>query len=236
MASRWIVYYHSGFSGRAQGLDLMLVDAGVAFERGSKADCMARSDGSVFALPAVHNTETGRILSQTTAAASWLGGELGYAAPAAGAPEALKLACDCADVWAEGYAKRNEARTTKDPTTSLTWLTTRFVGFAKAMEATQRRSAVAEARAGPYLLGAAPCWVDFLWANAVITMEWCFGIELVATSLSAAPLAMGAAAALRARPRVEAYLASAEPVLYSSVNAETFLAMVQTTTTPPALP
>ena len=214
LTTQFVVYYHGGFSGRAQPADLMLEDAGVPWRRGSKQECFDQT-GCVFAMPAVG--KGARIVGQTTAACAFLGSEIGYA-PAAGFEfDALKIACDVADIWSEGYAKRKS----RDPELALRWLTERFVRFVQVIEAT--RNAAAQ-RAGvadpwPYLLGAAPCYADFLWLNAVLVLEFMYGPKRTAKVLAAAgaPGVVGATAAMRARPKIAAFVASAEPVLYASV-------------------
>ena len=73
--------------------DLMCVDAQVPWQRLGKGDCQAMSK-SVFAMPAVQQHSTGKVLGQTTALACWMGSELGYDSPAGLEMVALKLACD----------------------------------------------------------------------------------------------------------------------------------------------
>jgi len=102
----YAVHYHKGFSGRAQGLDLML-----SYARRDWKRVNGKPDDSVFALPAVVCGK--RVLSQTTAIAQWLGNELQLAPPEELAPEAMKFALDIADIWSEAYGKRNNLPSVK---------------------------------------------------------------------------------------------------------------------------
>ena len=170
-------------------------------------------------MPAV-GSPSGRIVGQTTAMCAYLGSEIGLGPPPGLEFDAMKIACDVADIWSEGYAKRKS----RDAEVALQWLGSRFVRFVQVIDATR---AAAAHRAGvadpgtdwPFLLGAAPCYVDFLWLNALITMEFCFGPKRVARALGStgAVGAVAAAAATRARPKVAAHLAAGEPVGYQSI-------------------
>ena len=167
-----------------------------------------------FAMPAVTN-DKGKGCGQTTAAAMWLGSELGYA-PAAGFEHvALKMACDIADMWSEGY----KARCSKDAAVCGEWLAPggRFERLLRAVDATKADCA-SELPAGPFLLGAKPCYADFLLLNAKLTMDFCFGAAAVAPSFATAGAGVSASVEATAeRPRIKAFLEKSEPVLYGSV-------------------
>lgn len=199
---KWIVYYHNGFSGRAQVHDMMLEYAGAAWERKPKSDC---KDPSVFAVPAVQKGD--KCLSQTTAAAAWLGDELGLAPPAGLAFEALKMADDIADIWSEAYGKRKSAKTWEEAEDFIGSRLAKFFGVVEAM--------VIKCGAG-FCLGDKPCYVDFLWLNAVETCKGCYGADRLAPALAAAPTAVAIATKLAAMPKVAACM-KREPVLYGSV-------------------
>lgn len=127
----------------------------------------------------------------------------------------------------EGYAARKNGSAPK----LEAWLAPeaggrlrRFLGCVEA----SRREAAAQALGSakdavddlwPFLLGDAPCYVDFLLLNALLVHDYCFGPEAWAAAAAAAS-ATGtskACAALAARPSVAAYLATAEAVLYRGV-------------------
>ena len=100
---KYTVYYHQGFTGRAQGLELMLVASKANWAR---APYRELGEDTCFAAPAIGHDQSGKIISQTPAAAQWLGTECGFAPAASLAAEAMKAALDIADLWAEACEAR----------------------------------------------------------------------------------------------------------------------------------
>jgi len=196
-AKSYKVYYYPAFSGRAQPLDMMLEAAGAKWSRGSKADGV--KDAAVFAVPAVSDGKT--TLSQTTAAAAWLGQELGFAPPAGKDFEAMKVALDIADVWSESY----KAATSGDKA----FTSGRLQNWLKCLEAQFSKVS------GEYLFGAAPCYVDFLLANLVDIVLFVYGPTEAITRPSHANV-LAAYDGLRRRPKILAYMKSV-PVGYESL-------------------
>ena len=94
----------------------------------------------------------------------------------------------------------------------------RFARFLKAVEASKKDEPAA-CSGGPFLLGgSSPSYVDFLLLNAKLTMDFMFGTELVDACFAAGGSGVvEAVAATAARPNVKAFLATAEPVVYASV-------------------
>jgi len=162
----------------------------------------------VFAVPAVRKGD--KCLSQTTAAAVWLGDDLGLAPPAGRTHEALKVACDIADVWSEAYGNRKHAQSWEE---CETFIGGRLSKFFSTIEAT-----VVKCSGGAgFCFGGSPCYVDFLMLNAIETCKWCFGAQRMAAALAAAPTTVAATAKLAALPKVAACM-KREPVLYDSVS------------------
>jgi hypothetical protein len=85
------VYYHEGFTGRSQGLEMMLVASKAKWKRAPWSEV---KDPTCFAAPALGHDQTGKMISQTTAAAQWLGTEVGFRPPTGLRAEALKIALD----------------------------------------------------------------------------------------------------------------------------------------------
>jgi len=221
----YTVFYHAGFSGRAQAADLMLVDAQRPWQRRGKTE-MKQISSSVFALPAVYSHASGTMLGQTTAQAAWLGQEVGYAPPPGLEFIALKIACDIADIWSESYKKRKELKLSPEAADhSNEWLHGRFGGYIKAIEASRCEAAAMkidqDIETWTYLLGPTPCYVDFLLANAYLVQVFMFSKNLVDTAAGRTECTgvIGAYSALLERPLIQAYLSAAEPVLYNSVSA-----------------
>ena len=217
-AADWIVYYHTGFTGRAQAAELLLEDAGISWERGSMSDLFKASSASM-ALPAVQQCSSGKFCGQTSALCAFIGQEIGYGPSTGLEIDAMKLAGDIADIWSEGYTKR-KAAIDGDKEAALAWIdvdTGRFRRFLVAMEAT--RNQVRGAETWAFLLGDKPCYVDFLFLNSLITLEYCYGKDRVAAVVNLFPDLVQIQSSLLARPGVAAYLQSSEPVLYDRVSA-----------------
>ncbi|GMI23139.1 hypothetical protein TeGR_g9651 [Tetraparma gracilis] len=226
--SAWTVYYHGGFSGRAQPLHLMLVDSGTPYTTGNKAEALALSD-STFALPAARSP-SGMILGQTTAIAAWMGDEVAGGRYAVGARHvAMKVACDIADIWSEGYSQRcnyRDAPTKETAAAAAEWLSPaptgernsgRFLRFLRVIEASRALAAAAPSDA--YLFGDKVSYVDFLLLNVIKTMEWIFGADKVDACLSQIPDLKRVVETVAKRPRVAEYL-TGDSVLYESVMSE----------------
>ena len=73
------VYYHPGFSGRAQPIAMMAAAAGRPYKYAAPAEVTSAEKETLFAPPFAKCGD--KILSQTTAICAWLGDELGLAPP-----------------------------------------------------------------------------------------------------------------------------------------------------------
>jgi acyl-CoA thioesterase FadM/glutathione S-transferase len=201
----FVVYYHVGFTGRSQPLEMMLAHSGATWKRAPWAEC---ANSTCFAAPAVGKGD--KKISQTTAAAAWLADELGYAPAEDKKFEALKCACDIADVWSEGYTRR---RTSKSWDEAEQFVSTRLAKFFAVLEAT-----AAKHGSGGFMFGPQPSYVDFLLANAVLTLQDIYGGARVAPLLTAAPKVAAVVDAVVSMPAVAACL-SQLPILYPKVGA-----------------
>jgi hypothetical protein len=216
----YTVFYHGGFSGRGQAADLLLEDAGASWKRGTKAELM-EMDQSCFALPAVRNNATGVICGQTTAMTAFIGDELGYKVPAGQEFQALKIACDIADIWSEGYTNRGSG----DYAKCAQFLEEggRFQRFITCIDNSRKNIAKqmnADVNDWTYLLGTNPTYVDFLLLNAKLSMDFAFGEDNVAKVLTNAntPGLSSTITNMMGRPNIAAYFAKdPEPVLYARV-------------------
>lgn len=212
--SDFVVYYFNGFSGRAQPLDMMLEAAGVSWER---APNPRDAEPTAFAVPAVRHGST--FLSQTTAAAVFLGETLSIdfnGAKVALKPaddmkfQALKVACDLADVWADAYG----ARKAKQSWAAVDeYIAGRLTKWLATLEANRKAWGVP----GGFLIGISPTYLDFLLFNVLDVLDFMFGSGM-ATARGAFPELYRISDAIAALPRMSALLAK-EAVLYESVSA-----------------
>lgn len=157
----------------------------------------------------------GVVLSQTTLLAEWVGERTGYSIGPTDSPKywmLRKFAHDVADVWAEAY----EMRTRENKRDKLVEFVTGRLAkwFATLSEIVARLTDGKE-----YLSGDSPCWVDFLLANALEVIDFCYGS--LAESLKATfPGVWAIHTRVHARPLIAAYLRQdATPVLYPSVQS-----------------
>jgi len=165
-------------------------------------------EDTCFAAPAIGHDQSGKIISQTPAAAQWLGTECGFAPAASLAAEAMKAALDIADLWAEAYGKRQKAGSWAEVEEFLSGRGAKFFGVLEATAAKYGK--------GTYMIGSTATYVDFLLVNIVDTMEFIFGKERMAPVLAASPKVSAAVAAVLALDGVAAAM-SADPVLYPPV-------------------
>ena len=210
------VHYHGGFSGRAQPLDMMLEAAGAEWERAGKPD-----DPTVFAVPAV--AVDGAIVSQLTAAAAMLGDRLSIPFNGATVPlkppphlqfQALKAACDIADVWAELYTARSKATAWAELEPMLQE-DGRFMKWFLTLESDR----AAYGAAGGFMVGSTPTYVDFLLFNVLAMADFCYGAERLAGVRAAVPELYRIRDAIGSLPKMPELLAR-EPVLYAGVASQ----------------
>jgi len=200
----YTVYYHQGFTGRAQPLEMMLAQSGKRWKRAPWSEC---NDPTCIAAPAVA-LGNGPKYSQTLAAAAYLGDECGFAPPPALKIPALKLACDVSDVWAEGYAKRQAVASWKE---AEEWLGSRLLKFFKAIESQAGKYS------GTYMFGERLTYADFLLANGVLTMRGIFGeARLQECVLKHTPVVAAIVERVLALPAV-AKVVKELPILYPTV-------------------
>lgn len=152
------VYYHEGFTGRSQGLEMMLVASKAKWKRAPWSEV---KDPTCFAAPALGHDQTGKMISQTTAAAQWLGTEVGFRPPTGLRAEALKIALDIADVWSEAYKTRKDANSWEEVEAFLSGRLAQFFGVLEACAKKYGKDGV--------LVGAKTSYCDFLLVNAIAT-------------------------------------------------------------------
>jgi Glutathione S-transferase, C-terminal domain len=152
------VYYHEGFTGRSQGLEMMLVASKAKWKRAPWSEV---KDPTCFAAPALGHDQTGKMISQTTAAAQWLGTEVGFRPPTGLRAEALKIALDIADVWSEAYKARKDANSWEEVEAFLSGRLAQFFGVLEACAKKYGKDGV--------LVGAKTSYCDFLLVNAIAT-------------------------------------------------------------------
>ena len=204
MPGVFTVYYHEGFSGRAQPLEMMLAATKQTWKR---APFSSLEDPTVFACPAVGHDQSGKVVSQTAAAAQWLGDVLFLAPPTSLKPEAMKVALDLADIWSEIYGKRRDAKTWGDIEA--------FLGGRLAKWFAVLEACVAKWGNG-FVFGGKPTYVDFLLLNVVTTSEFLVGKARMAPLLGASPKVAAVVSATLALPGVKECKESL-PELYGSV-------------------
>jgi hypothetical protein len=118
-------------------------------------------DPTCFAAPALGHDQTGKMISQTTAAAQWLGTEVGFRPPTGLRAEALKIALDIADVWSEAYKTRKDANSWEEVEAFLSGRLAQFFGVLEACAKKYGKDGV--------LVGAKTSYCDFLLVNAIAT-------------------------------------------------------------------
>jgi len=185
------VYYHQGFNGRSQPLEMMLVATKADWVRKPWAELQ---DPTCFAAPAVAHDQTGKVVSQTTAAAQWLGTELMFSPPTGLRAEGLKMALDIADLWSEAYGIRKSAKSWEEIDAALGG---RIKKFFMVLEACATKYGKG------YMVGDKPTYVDFCLLNVLITCEFMFGKERMVTVLADTPKVAAACAGVLALPGVE---------------------------------
>lgn len=188
---------------------MMLDYAGASWERQPRA--AIADDKTVFAVPAVRKGD--QVVSQTTAAAAWLGEALGLDAPLPLKWEAMKLGADVADIWSEAYAARKRAKNWDEASEFIAGRLAKWFG---CLEASAQKHKSEDKQ---YMLGTTtPTYVDFLVLNVVETCKFIFGADRLAPAMGGAPTVQAIAGMLAANEKVAATLAR-EPVLYASVGA-----------------
>ena len=204
-----MVYYHAGFTGRAEPILFMLEERGLQYTIKPMAE-LPTGEGAgypVFACPVVE-WPSGLRMAQTPALVWALGKELGFF-PSTFADEAHALQCalNVADIWSEGYAARRKEGG------GAAWCEG---GRLDKWLATLERSL--EKGGGEYFIGGALTYVDFTTLNALNVLEFCYG-DAAAARVAKLPLVSAWLAAMRARPACKKVMETA-PVLYSSVSAQ----------------
>jgi len=206
------VVYWNGFIGRAEAPMLVLEDAGIPYTMNREVNdyCLSRGEGAknkgypAFASPALVDGDF--TVAQTTACCEYVG-TLAKTTPADPkmAANVLQLACDAADLWAEGYGARKGTDKGKA-----------FLDdgrCAKFMEKIEKSFAFHD---GPYFFGANPTYADFAMLNTLRTMEFCYGDDFTAKQ---GDVITKFRATIEARPKIADYLKRAEPILYESISA-----------------
>lgn len=201
------MYYHEGFSGRAQPLEMMLVAKKAPWKR---APWLTLNDSTCFAAPAVAHDQTGKVISQTTAAAQYLGTALGLAPPTGLRAEAMKVALDIADIWAEAYKVRKEADSWA---AAEAYAKGRLLKWLNVLEACATKYGD-----GSHMIGSSPTFVDFLLSNLLLVCQFMFGSDRMQPLLAQVPKVAVSFAAVMGMPGVESCV-QAIPVLYPAVEA-----------------
>ena len=138
---------------------------------------------------------------------------------------ANKVALDVADIWSEGYKIRCTARDdpAAAPAMCSEWLSTtpdgsrnsaRLLRFLTAIDNSRK---LTDSSSSTYLFGDHVSYVDFLLLNVVLTMEFIYPPAAVAACLSKTNLT-SVIDAIKDRPKIKSYLATAPPVLYPGVH------------------
>merc|ERR550539_2074835 len=209
MAEPWVVYYYTGFSGRGHAIEALLAYAGEKYVLKGRDAMAADSKGTCFAPAAVGRG--GKIISQLPVSLQFLGGELGLSPPVSLQYEALKCALDIADVWAEIYAKRKNAKSWAEVDAFVgsrlkNWLTC----LAKSMQ-------VFGDGKGPFFFGKKPTYVDFSLYNMLRNFEGMYGLERLKRLSVIAPNVIGVYEAIHTSKQLETFVKTERPILYASV-------------------
>eukprot|EP00808_Paulinella_micropora_P031104 g20052.t1 len=202
------VYYHNGFSGRAEPIRMILEDAEVEYKMVRSFNQLPQKDWPSFACPAIQvGTFT---MAQTPAICQYLGQALGYDLASVDArARVAQASLDVADIWSESY----KARSNKDKGKE-------FVEAGRLAKWLKHISAIVDASEGPYLFGKQATYADFQFLNLMNTLDFMFGKEAVA-KVTPAQL-QACRVALERRPQVAKFMADPvkfEPVLYPAVRA-----------------
>jgi glutathione S-transferase len=205
----YTIYYHGGFTGRAQPLVLLLEDAQAKYKIDTDFASFVAShnaaDGKVpvFAPPIVA-TSDGQVWSQTMAIAAQLGARLG----AEGGDSALQQALNIGDVFGEAFQAR------KSPDKGDAFLQARAGRWFDVLE----KSVAATSSGGDYVFGERVSYVDFLLLSLVENFEFMFG-ERAAELVAARKRIVAIAANVKARPNVAAYFKSDRylPILVTQI-------------------
>lgn len=195
----YTVYYWPGFSGRAQAMIGMLVEAQATWRR-IPEPCKQRQ---CYAVPMV--SKGSFCLSQTIALAQYLGEELGYNHPPGLRHVGTKLAADIIDVWSESYDKRCNSKSWQEVDEYCKdgladWFCTLNIAAEKY-------------GSDGFFLGSKTSYVDFLWWNVIEVILFAYGAARLAKLFSYAPRLEAIYKNIASKPRIVAY-SKEEAVLY----------------------
>merc|ERR1712032_189142 len=151
-----------------------------------------------------------KIISQLVASLQFLGAELGYLPPASQASEGLKCALDLADVWAEMYGKRKDAKSWDEVDA---WISSRLSNWLKCLT----KSIEAFGAGGPYFFGKRITYVDFSCYNVLRNFEALFGAARLLQVSKLAPKLGQIYQLIHKSKQLETFVKTERPLLYASV-------------------
>lgn len=194
------ISYWGAFRGRGGGPMLILEDSKTSYTWNkingeARAKIVAENKG-VFAPPFLKDGDV--VLAQTTSICAYLGKKLGYYPEAKDEFQALMMAQNIADVWAECYGK------------DLGWMASgRAEQWMACLESGFQKYP------GTFFMGAKPTYVDFAGLNVFLVVEFMQGEAF--NKLLAKYKGLGSwFAAMKARPNLQTILKNGAPVLHGS--------------------